>query len=690
MHRSACLFVVALALISLPRAAQSTVRDGVNSVVSILPVRGSKPVLRAGEGRGQVPEASGIVVGPKGLIATAWHVIKAVRRIDVRTADGRILPAKLVGSDEASDIALLRVDTSLPAFKFAPPPEVAQPVCAIGNAYGLDLSVACGVVSAVDVSHAGFNAIEDFVQTDAAANPGSSGGALVDEKGRLVGMISAIFAAKASTNIGVNFAVSGRLLRRVVDDLADDGRVDYVKAGWQLAPLSRGQRRQGHGARIAGLEQPGVAHAAGLRAGDIIRAIGGRPIRGPKGVISALAFVTAGNSVDVMFDRSGQRKTASLSFPAAKAQRSAVPAKSAKSALDCPHPPKVCAIRQAVFPIESFDPLASAVRIASDLLVTNRHAVGAQNSATVHTPAGPLKASVVPSAYTGDLALLQVEGLPDEGLTMSVSTDQQSKLPSGNYYVVGADIARKEVRVFKPGGLILGPANGAPLGRIHVAAKMQPGVSGGALVDDKGKFVGVAVGGGEGRNEALPIANVKALLDGRAKANAKAAHQRLGQALEACAAAIDSAKRAKRGRRPKPDVIAALKTDCRTSLNPGQYLKAARFLAFAREYDAAIELSKLATEQVPNSINARLSYLVSLQLAGRFKQMLPHARWLLKVQPSNPQSLRFAIQSGVWGDDRDLAEQAYQKLLAADPRQAQAARRFIDRPPPAPRPRRSR
>ena len=90
-------------------------------------------------------------------------------------------------------------------------------------------------------------------------------------------------------------------------------------------------------------------------------------------------------------------------------------------------------------------------------------------------------------------------------------------------------------------------------------------------------------------------------------------------------------------------------------------------------------------EQVPNSINARVSYLVALQLAGRFEDMLPHARWVMSADAQDPRLLRFGIQAGVWGGDIALAEEAYAKLQEADPRQAQAARRFIDRPPPKPR-----
>ena len=154
---------------------------------------------------------------------------------------GRILPARLIAKDAASDIAVLGVDAELPPIGIASPPQLAQPVCSVGNAFGLGLSVTCGVVSALNVSNAGFNPVEDFVQTDAASNPGVSGGALVDAEGRLVGMMSAIFASKADNNIGVNFAVSTDLLLRVVDALVADGEVRYPSPGWRLRTAPRGR-----------------------------------------------------------------------------------------------------------------------------------------------------------------------------------------------------------------------------------------------------------------------------------------------------------------------------------------------------------------------------------------------------------------------------------------------------------------
>ena len=158
-----------------PNPLHALTSDTLRSVVSVLPVWPGRPQGGTDKAAGVAPEGSGVVLEP-GLIATAWHVLEPAKRIDVRLYDGRIIPARLIAKDAASDIALLGVDIELVPFEIAPEARLAQPVCAIGNSYGLGLSVTCGVVSALKVTNAGFNAVEDFVQTDAAANPGSSGG----------------------------------------------------------------------------------------------------------------------------------------------------------------------------------------------------------------------------------------------------------------------------------------------------------------------------------------------------------------------------------------------------------------------------------------------------------------------------------------------------------------------------------
>ncbi|MGH1482077.1 MAG: trypsin-like peptidase domain-containing protein [Geminicoccales bacterium] len=688
MRTMTCIGIaLAFASVTLPKPTEALPSETLQSVVSVLPVWPDKPVREGELPNRAVPEGSGIAIAKGGLIATAWHVVQPAERIDVRLADGRVLPATLIGQDEASDVALLRIAADLPLLDLAPRPDLADPVCLIGNTYGLGLSVTCGVVSALDVSNAGFNPIEDFVQTDAASNPGSSGGALVDADGLLVGMMSAIFASDGDANIGVNFAVSAPLLARISRDLADDGEVDYVEPGWSLAMLPRTAASEMAAARVMALDEEGVAAQAGLEIGDLITTIGDRRILGPRDAAGALALIGPGETLGVAFVREGRERRTALSFAHPLEEGEKLNAETAVGDPDCPHPTPICATRQAVFPIESFDPLASAVRIDRDLLVTNRHVIGDRQEATVHTPLGPRSAKVVPSTYRGDLALLQVDGLPEDGLVLTPDPGGADAVAAELYFAVGADIARQEIRVFSPGELILESADEALRGRLHVTAVMQPGVSGGAVVDQAGRLVGIAVGGGEERYEALPLAALAELLAGRDAAGAEAVQQDLGEALVRCASAIESARAVPRGQTLGEPLFERLTGDCRLAENAGQYLEAGRVLALAGHFDEAIALHSAAVAETPHSINARLSLLVSLQLAGLFQEMLPHARWLSGLLPKDSQAQRFAIQSGVWGGDPELADLAYSRLLEADPRQAQAAKRFIDQPPPAPQPR---
>ena len=681
MPRGKILLAAAL-LLGLASAqsppAQALPAETLESVVSVLPVWPGRPQGGAGKRPGAAPEGSGVVLRP-GLIATAWHVVEPARRIDIRLSDGRILPAQLTARDAASDIALLRVDAGLRPIGIAPPPQLAQPVCAIGNAFGLGLSVTCGVVSALHVTDAGFNPVEDFVQTDAAANPGVSGGALVDRQGRLVGMVSAIFASGGDTDIGVNFAVSTELLMRVAEALIADGRVEYPTPGWRLEAAGRDRLAEVAAPAVRAVDEGGPAAVAGIRPGDTILKIGPRRVRTPRDAIAAFAVIRDIRApLDIALLRGGQELTVRLSFEAAP--KAADTPDKPEALADCPHPAPVCRVRQAVFPVSAFDPAASATRIGPALLVTNRHVVGDRPDAIVRTPGGPREARVVPSAYLGDLALLEVSGLPADGFV----PDLEGEVPAdGGFYAVGIDIARKEVRVFAPGGLIAGPAEGAELGRLHIRSRMQPGVSGGALVDEAGELAGIAVGGGDGRFEAMPLEAVRALLALRADPEAAQATRRMGRAFAACAARVD----AFRGRAATASDRDGLAGSCASAENHGQLLEAGRLLARAGDFDGAIALHGQAAGQVPNSINARISLLVSLQLAGRFEEMTGHARRLMRMAPEDPQALRFAIQSGVWGKAPDLAEEAYGALLKADPRQAEAARRFIDAAPPAPRPR---
>ena len=645
-------------------SAQAFPAEVLRSVVSVQPQQPPGGPPR----RGAAPEGTGVVIAP-GIVATAAHVLGASQEVLLRLSDGRVLPADRLATDEATDIALLSLSAPLPTLGLARDAGLGDPVCAVGNNYGLGLSVTCGVVSALGVTDAGFNAIEHFVQTDAAINPGASGGALVDAQGRLVGLISAIFASQGDSNVGMNFAVSAALLDRVTAQLLAEGAVRVPRAGWQLVPADRATLAR-VAAPVIGRVAPGSpADRAGLRAGDLLLAVADIRVRSGRDALAQMALLPLGAAeVPVRVERDGT--VLDVLMPLLEPQNTAQPAPPVGDA-ECPHPAPVCRMRQAVFPISAFDPVGSATRIGTDLLVTNRHVIGDFDTATVFTPDGPRAARVVPSAYRGDLVLLQIDGLPNGHVP-----DLEVQADIGPTQVVGADVNRGEVRVFAPGAWLSGPAGQAPLGRVHVAAPMQPGVSGGALVDAEGRLVGIAVGGGEGRYEAIPLAQVQRLLALRAAPDAAEVTAMLGAAFVACADGLEGA----RGAPAAPD----LQQVCAQADNPGQLLEAGRVLARAGAFDGSAALMEQAVAQVPNSLNARLSLLVALQLGARFEEMIPHARFVLERAGDDAGALRFAIQAGVWGGDLALAEAGYTALSRADPAQAQAARRFIDSAPPAP------
>lgn len=223
-------------------------------------------------------KAPGVVIADGRWIITAAHVMADARRVLVRDIDGAIVEAVPGPRSDAVDLALLHVDEPLTPLDWAGElPAPGARVCAIGNAFGLDGTIACGVVSAAGRSDVGFNAIEDFIQTDAAVNPGMSGGALVDERGRLVGVLSAIFAKQSDANIGVNFAVSARLASVVAERLIGEGLYRPAAAGMSLRQAPDEGEPGRTGARVVAVVDGGAAALAGVRTGDTIVSAAGRP-----------------------------------------------------------------------------------------------------------------------------------------------------------------------------------------------------------------------------------------------------------------------------------------------------------------------------------------------------------------------------------------------------------------------------
>jgi len=285
------------------------------SVVTVIPLwpghtLGGEP----GTPPGSAPEGTAIAVLPDGVLATALHVVDRATEITVKLHDGRRLMAQFVAGDTATDIALLRVLEEFPVLTLAPEPTLGTEVCAVGNQFGLGLSVTCGVVSATRRTGTGFNPVEDFVQTDATVNPGSSGGALLDDQGRLVGMLSAIFTKGSDADIGVNFAVSSALLMRVVRDLATHGRFLRPNAGLRVRDLTSEEAMRAVGARVAQVTPGQPADLAGILEDDLVAAVGDRSIQRASDLITAIALNRSGDEVTFKLRRKEQELSVGLTL----------------------------------------------------------------------------------------------------------------------------------------------------------------------------------------------------------------------------------------------------------------------------------------------------------------------------------------------------------------------------------------
>ncbi len=342
----------------------------------------------------------------------------------------------------------------------------------------------------------------------------------------------------------------------------------------------------------------------------------------------------------------------------------------------CQAPAPVCAARGAVFAVSSFDPFASAVRIGPDLLVTNRHVVADEARAEVILPDGRrVGAEVVPTGYPGDLILLRADGL-GAGPVLE-PTDAAI---GADLYTVGVDVAARRVRTYAPGQLMLAPAPGKPLARLHHSAHSQPGNSGGALVDGYGRLVGIVTSGGEGRNDAVPVAGI-AVLRAQSGPRHGAESARLGAAYRACYKALELAGRA--GRRLGEVIAGALSRDCGASGNRQLFDLAAQAYGRAGRLEDSRTMFELALDQDPHAINSRVGLVVTLHLGQHFADAVSHIEWLLDEMPDNLEVLGMALISGKRGGAPELAERAAALLEAHHPLIAPSARKFLDEKDPA-------
>jgi Do/DeqQ family serine protease len=295
-------------------------RQAAPSVVSVL----TQNRGQAGAGRGEPwfrrpfnePESgmgSAVIVSADGYLLTNNHVVEGATQIEVALSDGKRSPAKVVGTDPESDLAVLKVQAEgLPAITFGDNEalQVGDVVLAIGNPFNVGQTVTSGIVSALGRTGLGLNTFENFIQTDAAINPGNSGGALVDTQGHLLGINTAIYS-RSGGSLGIGFAIPATTARQVMDGLIRDGLVTRGWIGVQPADLTpelaqRLQLQDDRGVLIQGVLQGGPASQAGVQPGDVVLQVAGRPVANTSQLLNAVAALKPTTIAALAIQRQGK------------------------------------------------------------------------------------------------------------------------------------------------------------------------------------------------------------------------------------------------------------------------------------------------------------------------------------------------------------------------------------------------
>jgi serine protease Do/serine protease DegQ len=258
---------------------------------------------------------SGVIVDAKqGYIITNAHVVENADEITVTLLDDRQIKAKVIGADKPSDVALLKIPaTNLVEMPLADSSkaEVGDFVLAIGNPFALSHTVTSGIISALGRSDGSADSYQDFIQTDAPINPGNSGGALVDLRGQLVGINTAIFSGSGG-NIGIGFAIPSNMVKAVMTQLVQYGEVKRGMLGVQLANQFTPDIAQSlgldnaKGALVSEVVEGGAADKAGIKAGDVITSINGRTISSSTELRNSIGLLRIGDKVDIGLLREGK------------------------------------------------------------------------------------------------------------------------------------------------------------------------------------------------------------------------------------------------------------------------------------------------------------------------------------------------------------------------------------------------
>ncbi len=302
---------------TVDKSAPSVVNIYTERVVRVPQLRGLPPEMAQYFGdmwnsyRERVERSlgSGVIYDAQGHVVTNYHVVAQATQVSVQLRDGREAPARIVGTDRDTDLAVLQIQLSdLPAIELGRSDrlQVGEPVLAIGNPLGLGQTVTQGIVSATGRGRLGVSTFENFIQTDAAINFGNSGGALVNASGELVGINTAVIARNAGIE-GIGFAIPVDLVRGVVDAIVREGRVIRGWIGIRPQTLKPEEARQfgfPEGSVIVTAVYRGAPAATeGVRPGDVITEVEGRAINGAEELLARIAALAPGDSVTIKVRR---------------------------------------------------------------------------------------------------------------------------------------------------------------------------------------------------------------------------------------------------------------------------------------------------------------------------------------------------------------------------------------------------
>jgi serine protease DegQ len=263
---------------------------------------------------------SGVIVSEQGYILTNHHVIESVDQIEVALSDARKVPARVVGADPETDLAVLKIDVQkLPAITFAREQlRVGDVVLAIGNPFGVGQTVTFGIVSGLGRNHLGIATFENFIQTDAAIHPGNSGGALVDVKGNLVGVNTAIYS-QTGASMGIGYAIPVSIARQVMEQIIEKGSVTRGWIGVGVQDINKEladsfKLAASKGVLITQIERGSPADKAGVKLGDVLVAVNGKAVADTTTMLNMIASLRPGEHARVRLARNQEETEVTITI----------------------------------------------------------------------------------------------------------------------------------------------------------------------------------------------------------------------------------------------------------------------------------------------------------------------------------------------------------------------------------------